>query len=173
MITKRKFLVGLPLVLMALLFASCSETCDVYTTSFYCQNDLQDSLAYTSGYSWNSVEPSGTGRLWSNATCWVGDYTPDWDYFLDIYQKGPKYTALLLRYKGQIYLDVEQNEKSVLNPYAFSFDRDTSIAMSDHCDKWTEKEAFYIFRIDEDYLNSLIKIDSNADVESVMASYLE
>ena len=168
MIRKKVLLLGVP-IMVALFFASCKEQKDVYTCSFRAQNDLEDTLFYSPGFEWFSAEPGTVGKLWNFYDYWEGN-SPSWDYFLDNCQQSKSNALFLFRYDGQLYLDMGQNEKSVLNPYAFSFDSDNSTAMSYRRNKWVDYEAIYLFHVDQDYLNSLIKIDNEADVENVMSN---
>ena len=124
MIPKKVLLLGVP-IMVALFFASCKEQKDVYTCSFRAQNDLEDTLFYSPGFEWFSAEPGTVGKLWNFYDYWEGN-SPSWDYFLDNCQQSKSNALFLFRYDGQLYLDMGQNEKSVLNPLHF---RSTAIIL--------------------------------------------
>jgi hypothetical protein len=156
--------------ILILSMVACKKTTYYYAAQFDCENGLQDTLLIHSciqGHNFDSIAPNAQKHIWTSIS--ESEKCPDDWYAFALSRKETDAPNLaLFNYKGRFYLDMGQNERSVLNIDSYSEIGDETqeniLALYAHR---------YVFRIDEDYLNSLIKIDSNADVESVMASYLE
>lgn len=178
---KRKNLrFALLLVVLVLSFCACKQ--EIYT-AFYFHNSLPDTLSYslydseTLGF-YRTIAPD-------KVYCFLPfessvSYEGKRSFVLEsqAVTGNPAYIPLILfQYKGQIYLEMDKQGHSVLNKDAYQPDAADFILSSRNEEREARRaqrrgDQYYLFDIDEAYLDGLAKVPDGTDLETFVAEYL-